>query len=181
MIARPTALIGSFLLLALGLVLGAIPGAKSEFWFSEIDGTSMTPTLWGERIAFPCGKCGEQLCFDRKTSNEQPLLTCDQCGAIQIAPKTSIFIRPDRVLVGPVPKLSPITPGTLVVINHLKFGATIKRVSSYDNGRYFVLGDNQETSVDSRNADFGLIPSNLIRGIVVKILPSIPASSAKAK
>ncbi len=181
MIDRPTALLGSFVLLAFGLILGAIPGAKSEFWFSEIDGTSMTPTLWGERIAFPCGKCGEQLCFDRKTSNEQPLLKCDRCGAIQIAPKTLTLICADRVLVRPAPTLSPITPGMLVVINHPKFGATIKRVSSYDNGKYFVLGDNQQISVDSRDAEFGLIPSDQIRGIVVKIMPAIPASTAKAK
>lgn len=172
---------GSFLLLVIGLALATTPTVAKKYWISEIEGASMAPTIWGERIAFPCVRCGTGMRVDRKLTEEQPVVRCEHCGALQIAPKKASKIPADRVLMGPAPETGLIEPRRLVVIEHPEFGLTIKRVRSVTEGAYFVTGDNVDFSLDSRDPRFGVVTRRQIRGVVVKILPAIAASKAKAK
>jgi hypothetical protein len=178
MIAQPPAAIGSFLILAGGLLFTTLAPPKRDYWVGEIQGTSMSPTLCGERVTFNCRYCGTRLIFDRETADRLALHRCDQCQTWQIVAKTAIQLRAYRVVIAPLPKDHAVPLGAIVAINHPKFGKTIKRISALQGDQYFVIGDSQH-STDSRNPEFGTIQQSQILGIVVKILPTIPLAPPK--
>lgn len=73
--------------------------------------------------------------------------------------------------------------GDIVIakINYKKYKDTpilvVKRIGVvYDNGiekEFFLVGDNKENSIDSRNIDFGLVKINQLEGkMIKKIMPT---------
>ncbi len=66
----------------------------------------------------------------------------------------------------------PLSEGLIVIANHplKKEMQIIKRINNISNYGFELLGDNPESSIDSRQ--FGLIPKHLIKGIVENIISS---------
>lgn len=179
MIAQSPAAIGCFAVLAASLLLTTTSPANSTHWIAEIEGSSMAPTLQGERVVFRCSTCQHQLVFDRETASQRQVLPCDACNSVQLLPENSEILHPDRVVIRPICSAEVVHLGAIVAIDHPLFGQVIKRVSARPAGGYFVTGDNPLESIDSRNPRFGILSHNQIRGIVVKILPSRPLAVAK--
>lgn len=170
MIAHPPVVIGSFFMLAGALLLAAISPAKTDFWIAEIEGPSMAPALHGERVSFSCVNCRHRVEVESQSAEQVSVIRCDFCHTNQVLPKLAPRLPSDRVIIAPPPPDGPIALGAMVAIEHPDFGLTIKRVASVTPRGYYVTGDNQAESLDSRNPRFGLIPRDQIRGIVVKIL-----------
>ena len=63
-------------------------------------------------------------------------------------------------------KLGRIKKGDVVVLRHPEIKELIlKRISKIENGKYYVLGDNNKQSTDSRH--FGVVDRNMIVGKVM--------------
>jgi DNA-directed RNA polymerase subunit RPC12/RpoP len=176
----PAVTLVSLLMLVVGLGMAAAPAAKSPYWVSEVQGASMWPALCGARTAFVCLECGRRCELDIEEAAQVSVFRCSHCNTWQRTRNPVARLSGDRVILLAVFDERELRPGAIVAVEHPIFGMTGKRIDSVTPRGYFVVGDNEAASLDSRNPRFGLVSRDQIRGVVVKILRD-PASTAQAK
>lgn len=179
MTAQPVPMIGSLLITAAGLLFASVGSPPSRYWIGEVDGSSMTPTLFGRRQVFRCLECGKPCEFEIAELADVPVFRCTSCNTWQRAREPIARIPADRVVLIASIGDRDLAPGAVVAIDHPIFGLTAKRIASVCASGYEVIGDNPVLSLDSRNPRFGPVARNQIRGIVVKILPARPLAPVK--
>lgn len=130
------------------IVIGVLVGLQSRMVVMKVEGSSMEPSFYS----------GDLITVRRMS---KAVLTC----YLRIVPNCVVVAETDLGIV--VKRVSGISGDTVYWVD--EYGVLME--TCIDEGYVFLIGDNEEESLDSRSEAIGQVPVECIRGVVVGKVP----------